>query len=312
MLTERTIPMLSTLRKHAFEWLTGIFFLIAASIAVRLYAAKFNGPLSPDGNSWGTFGDYFGGVVGTLVSIAAFVMLVRTIYLQREMISIAEGQIALAREQLDTSQTELTLTRREMEQSTRVLRQQAFETAFFSLIRRVREAKDANPYGAGQPIADNLASNCRSFYGTANPYASMPEPFENVLEKVRRLFGEMRNWTEPYFRLIYHTLKWIHYSKLPEEERMRYASIFRSQFTDSELVILFFDLSIHRDSDLTHYVNFYGFLKHLEDARKPNAHWPLTAGIQESAFWNYKERKAQGVVEHENIRLGTDISAFFS
>jgi len=44
-------------------------------------------PLSTDGERWGQFGDYFGGVAGTLLSFLSVLLLVYTVHLQNRQLS---------------------------------------------------------------------------------------------------------------------------------------------------------------------------------------------------------------------------------
>lgn len=61
-----------------------ILVLIALTILVASYFIFFwNNPVSQNPDSWGTFGDYVGGIGGTLVSIGALVLLATSVQIQR-------------------------------------------------------------------------------------------------------------------------------------------------------------------------------------------------------------------------------------
>jgi hypothetical protein len=57
-------------------------FVVPAVLAVALYFMVFRGPVSTSTGDWGTFGDYVGGVAGTLIALGAFVALLETLRLQ--------------------------------------------------------------------------------------------------------------------------------------------------------------------------------------------------------------------------------------
>lgn len=73
-----------------------IFVTIAVSVALVLLpwvATFYNAPLSTTPADWGVFGDYFGGVLSTLVSIFGFVALLVTIKVQREVMEMQMGAL---------------------------------------------------------------------------------------------------------------------------------------------------------------------------------------------------------------------------
>jgi hypothetical protein len=68
-----------------------IFVAIAVSVALVVLpwvATFYNAPLSTTPADWGVFGDYFGGVLSTLVSIFGFVALLVTIKIQRDVMNM--------------------------------------------------------------------------------------------------------------------------------------------------------------------------------------------------------------------------------
>ncbi|MGB1560939.1 MAG: hypothetical protein ACPHN2_05500 [Sinimarinibacterium flocculans] len=62
-----------------------LVFLVGAAIMIAAVAVfhQFVGsglPLSTSGQDWGVFGDYFGGVAGTLLSFLSILLIVYTIH----------------------------------------------------------------------------------------------------------------------------------------------------------------------------------------------------------------------------------------
>lgn len=81
-----------------------IFSAIAASVAVVImpWAYTFSSPtFSKDPASWGVFGDYFGGVLSTIVSIFGFVAVIVTIKKQGDGIKAQLASIELDKETRD-------------------------------------------------------------------------------------------------------------------------------------------------------------------------------------------------------------------
>lgn len=56
-----------------------IFSIIILMITIGIYFWKFNGELSDDSNTWGNFGDYFGGIFSAL----AFIAIIYSMYTER-------------------------------------------------------------------------------------------------------------------------------------------------------------------------------------------------------------------------------------
>ncbi|MBK5437966.1 hypothetical protein JFV30_14390 [Pseudomonas sp. TH32] len=63
--------------------------------ALSVYRQEFSGGYSSKSADWSAFGSYMGGVLGPLVSFLTLVAVVRTVYLQRELLS-AQREEALA------------------------------------------------------------------------------------------------------------------------------------------------------------------------------------------------------------------------
>lgn len=77
-------------------WFT-LFFVACSGvyIAFSIYRQQFGGGYSPTSGDWSAFGSYIGGVLGPLVSFLTLVAVVRTVYLQRELLD-AQREEALA------------------------------------------------------------------------------------------------------------------------------------------------------------------------------------------------------------------------
>lgn len=71
-----------------------IGLLLIAAVSGMYYAyVGFEKPLSINGEDWGQFGDYFGGVAGALLSFISILLLIYSIHLQSEQISDAQHEI---------------------------------------------------------------------------------------------------------------------------------------------------------------------------------------------------------------------------
>ncbi|WP_458374779.1 hypothetical protein [Pseudomonas laurylsulfatiphila] len=70
----------------SFWFFACISILIAFLVAISLYLYKFDGGLSGQSSDWSDFGSYIGGLFGPLVSFITLLAVLKTVYLQRELL----------------------------------------------------------------------------------------------------------------------------------------------------------------------------------------------------------------------------------
>lgn len=70
----------------SFWFFSSATILLALGVAIWLYRSKFDGVLSDNSSDWSNFGSYMGGVFGPLVSFITLLAVLKTVYLQRELL----------------------------------------------------------------------------------------------------------------------------------------------------------------------------------------------------------------------------------
>lgn len=70
----------------SFGFLIVAAAVVALVVALYIYRFKFGGELSADSSDWSTFGTYIGGVFGPLISFLTLLAVLKTVYLQRELL----------------------------------------------------------------------------------------------------------------------------------------------------------------------------------------------------------------------------------
>ncbi|WP_162094797.1 hypothetical protein [Pseudomonas chlororaphis] len=70
----------------SFLVFSSMFILIVLAVAIFAYRYKFGGDLSGNSSDWSNFGSYIGGVFGPLISFVTLLAVLRTVYLQRELL----------------------------------------------------------------------------------------------------------------------------------------------------------------------------------------------------------------------------------
>lgn len=66
-----------------------LFSLVAA---IWIYRSKFGGALSQNSSDWSNFGSYMGGIFGPLVSFITLLAVLKTVYLQRELLDAQQKE----------------------------------------------------------------------------------------------------------------------------------------------------------------------------------------------------------------------------
>lgn len=63
-----------------------LVIIICAAAAVYYYRAQFDGGFSDESGDWSAFGSYVGGVFGPVISFVTLLAVLRTVYLQRQLL----------------------------------------------------------------------------------------------------------------------------------------------------------------------------------------------------------------------------------
>ncbi|MGF0241214.1 hypothetical protein ACQR3P_18355 [Rhodococcus sp. IEGM1300] len=117
------------LKKIWSFWFLIVSTAIAAlMVAIYYYRLTFGGGFSPEAGDWSAFGGYIGGVFGPLVSFLTLLAVLKTVYLQRELLDAQAGefikleqhqklatfkldeQIAIAKSELEVSKVQAYLS----------------------------------------------------------------------------------------------------------------------------------------------------------------------------------------------------------
>lgn len=90
------------------KWIIFFFVVLVVPLAVSLilYVTRFNEGLSLLHSNWGEFGDFFGGIVGSLISLFAVILLYFTYRLQRVELAKSTEALNNQNEQLNIQQFE--------------------------------------------------------------------------------------------------------------------------------------------------------------------------------------------------------------
>lgn len=207
----------------------------------------------------GTFGDMFG-AVNALFSGLAFAGLIVTLLYQKE-------ELKLQREELAQTREELKGQREEFEEQNKTMKRQRFENTFFNMLSLQQEIVanlSFEYYVNPNTCPPNIPAE-HFYHNSSKGLLRGREVFEGMYKRAiidyngRRyadgLYNIFKNFGyltysnikattrfDHCFRHLYRIYKYVDTSDLiTEEERYDYACIIRSQLSDYELVMLFYN-----------------------------------------------------------------------
>ena len=207
----------------------------------------------------GTFGDMFG-AVNALFSGLAFAGLIVTLLYQKE-------ELKLQREELKETRNELNAQKLEFQEQNKTMKRQRFENTFFNMLSLQQEivANLSYEYYVNPNICPPNVPAEQFYYNSPKGLLHGREVFEGMYKRAiidyngRRYADGVCNILRSYghlaysnikattrfdhcFRHLYRIYRYVDTSDLiTEDERYDYACIIRSQLSDYELVMLFYN-----------------------------------------------------------------------
>ena len=217
----------------------------------------------------GTFGDSYG-ALNTLFSGLAFAGIIVSIFLQSQ---------------------ELKETREELKGQKEQLERQAFENAFFQLLRLQNQIVESTQYKSQfYPNSDNSGQLSLKRIKDDFVQKYINENIVNIgstIEKYEHFYNYYAHWyLGHYFRNLYQILKYVHYSNV--DNKKFYTNIVRAQLSSDALFLLFYNtLSKNGKDKFYPLIIEYQLLEHLpvEGIDKNEASKYDSGAFGDSAEW---------------------------
>jgi hypothetical protein len=223
----------------------------------------------------GQFGDFIGGVVGSLWALAGVIMFYIALREQRadfntNKIALEKQTQALALqiEEFKQQVEEQKLTRKVFELQSETLNKQQFETTFFNLLKSHNDIVvnmnlvDGVLKKTGRECFWHFEMSFRSMYKHLN-YNKSPEA-RDIKEIVHQSFDKMKiniGGLEVFYRNLYHFLKLIDDTDL--EYKDKYVNLLRAQLTNSELLFVFYYCVLIKDNHFKALIERFKLFKFL-------------------------------------------------
>lgn len=266
ILTEKTSKILL--------W-TGVFLLMTG-ILVFLYRENIALNSQINTTKISQFGDFIGGVVGSLWSLAGVILFYVALTEQRKDIEInrstLNAQVSALNQQIqefELQRIELSETRKVFQEQSETLKIQRFENTFFQLLSLHHELVDKLNFKKNSltqnekfekravlskafedlEIKLKFSNNIRGTNSIGeSTYEEEPPKTIKVAEK--RLtqaykefyFDDYKQILSHYFRNIYHIFKFIYTSELIKKSKKQfYATLVRAQLSSDELYLILYN-----------------------------------------------------------------------
>lgn len=240
--------------------------LVFVGLILFLISAQFNINGEIDTSRFSEFGDYFGGVIGAIWSLAGVILFYVALQEQRKDIKINQNALIQQIKEFELQRVELSETREVFKEQSETLKIQRFENTFFQLLNLyneiisnlqltvqsdVKEKRDV--FSLSATILKNTFKNYLNKYEydefggyTLSDTVELNE-FKEVEPYITAAYINFHYNTSSqklsnYFRTVYHIFKFIYKSNLLDDDNKQfYASIFRAQLSSDELFLIFYN-----------------------------------------------------------------------
>lgn len=217
---------------------------------------------SIEGEDWGQFGDFYGGVFGTILSAISIVLLIRTLKSQQEANSNVVKSNKRTSEVYDLQQfnemfkllleeyhTTINNYQKRVDDKTIFQGKDALKAFMLEMQRKAKTDKSSNDF---QNRVDRSVRQFEDFYTENLTVASV------------------------HFRLLYRIFQLIEKSKINIDRKREVAKIVRCQLSEQELFLLRYNAMSRHGKNMQKYINQYNLLKHL----------PLLSKLEFSGYSN--------------------------
>jgi len=254
---------------------SGILLIVFAIITFLWMDFDFNINSPINSGKFGQFGDFIGGIVGSLWALAGVLLFYIALNEQRKDFKTNKETLKLQIETLNQQVKEFKLQRKELvssrkvyEQQSKTLKTQQFESNFYSLLNVYLSIKDK---------LNNLDKNqdfFKEFYEELSinylPDIDIVSHHNNMVDSYTKLFNKQKGYLSHYFKTLYRIIKIIDSNNiLVEQEKVFYSKILRSQFTDYEQLVLYYNSHSVYGLKSRPLILKYNILKHTPIFNKP-------------------------------------------
>ena len=241
------------LNKWFYISIGGVFIIVSCVIFKWNHTIQvFDSEFSADTNLLGTYGDFIGGVLGTIFTLLSVLLVIKTFKEQQKVSNQNSEQLEIQR----------------------------FNDLFFELLKLYQsEVNELCGQGKNVSKANNketieveeIEYSNKDFFDMEKKYIqdnyrnrkSYEGNRENAVNYYMLFFIENSTKMGAYFRTLYRIYDLIDSSSINEKIKKNYLKIMRAQLTESELFFIRYNAMAFYGHKFIHYINKYHILKHL-------------------------------------------------
>lgn len=226
-----------------------------------------------DSSKIGAFGDFFGGIVGSFWAFTGVLLFYSALKDQRKDFEINRNAfqkqieaLKLQTEEFSLQRDELKATRKVAIEQAKTQKQQRLESTYFSLLELYSNVL----------ISLNTSCQSKKFFKELRDelleeFTPSNTPSENhqlTQSLYLKWFYKHKEELTHYFKTIYRIIKIIDESEIEDTEKYRYIKILRSQLSENEMLIIYYNSHSIYGEDLYKLILKYNLLKHLPNLSK--------------------------------------------
>ncbi|SEJ13604.1 Putative phage abortive infection protein [Myroides marinus] len=312
--------------------------VIVLTILVYLIFGDWKFSKIPDESIIGQFGDFIGGFIGSMFSLAGVILFYVALKEQRKDISINQENIRLQTSALEqqvnefqAQKTELEETRKVYEEQTLLIREQTnlyrqqnkelkeqsntarvqqFDSSFFSYLNIFNEFRDSldKKCDSGNFFSE-IFSEIKGKDIQDND--KIEDVLQNICDVYLEVFNLYRNNLSPYFKTLYRIMVLIDTSNIDDYKKNEYFKLLRSQLSDVELLVLNYNYHTDFGLNVRTLIIKYNFLKHINlfDKLEFNFDIPALTKNQLQIFLGRNGNIIiEGINDFKNIESTEDIN----
>lgn len=241
-------------RSEAVGW--GFGGVLSIIFLFGLAAVTFVGGFaygSPDkAKDLGQLGDFVGGVLNPSLTFLTFIGLLLTLRLQKK-------ELVLTRNELERSADAL-------ENQLASLKNQSFENTFFRLLEFQNSIVNSIDLRYGTEIIKGRDCFNLFYDRLKNEYDQLggPNKVDRLNEAYQAFWGKYQSELGHYYRFLYNFIRFL--DQQSADDRL-YIKLLRSQLSDQELLLLFYNCLSPQGEKFKGYVEKYALLDNLPGER---------------------------------------------
>ena len=223
---------------------------------------------------FGQFGDFVGGVIGSLWSFAGILLFYLALTEQRDDFKTNQEALRLQVEALNQQIEEFQLQRQELESTRKIYEEQSqtlkiqqFESNFYSFLEVYSNIKTRFPECEENDFFNHLYNK---LYLRFDPQSDFVHHHGILIKRYITLFNLNSGLLSHYFKSFYRIVKMVDTQPyLKDGEKSFYMKILRSQLTDYEQLLLFYNSCTMYGEKARPLILKYDLLKHIPSFKKP-------------------------------------------